>query len=294
MKIVKKAGKKIFEIITLISPKFSVILLYTYRMHEFPNLKNPVTLNEKLTKLKLSYKDNMLISKCADKYEVREYLKEKKMENILNELYFVSDTVEDIDFSKLPSKFVLKCTHGSGYNIVCHDKNNFDIEKSKTKLNKWLKEKYGLASTELHYLNIKPRIICEKNLSDENGNLPADYKFYCSRGKVTGVLVCTDRDLKTHTKKTNFYDLKWNELPYIKDEYRGTKKLKKPKNFNEMIKYAEKLSEDFDFVRVDFYSDDKKIIFGELTFTPDCSCATYYNKYGDTELGKMLDLEKIK
>ncbi len=285
---IKIFGKKIFSCISKISPTLSCKILFIIRTREIPNLKNPQTFNEKLTKLKLSYKDNKLISKCTDKYEVREFIKSKKMGNILNKLYFVWDSVEDIDFNKLPDKFVLKCTHGSGYNIVCDDKNKFDINIAKNKLNRWLKEKYGLATSELHYLNIKPRIICEKNLCDKNGKLPIDYKFYCSEGKIMGVFVCTERNLETHTKKSNFYDLKWNELPYLKEEYRGTKKIEKPKNLDKMIKYAEKLSEDFKFVRVDFYSDNGKVIFGELTFTPDCSCANYYSKIGNIELGKML------
>lgn len=140
---------------------------------------------------------------------------------------------------------------------------------------------------ELHYLNIKPRIICEKYLCDETGKMPIDYKLYCIDGKVVGILVCTERT-KGHVMKQNFYDINWNELMYIKDEYRNKQKIEKPKNLDLMIKYAEILSKDFKFVRVDFYNDDGKIIFGELTFTPACCCNAKYSKEGNLELGQKL------
>ncbi len=284
-KIIKPIAVKIFEIITRISPKFSAILLFIYKTHKKPNLKNPKTFNEKTTKLKLTYKDNMLVSQCADKYGVREYIKSKGLENILNELYLVCDTPEEIDFSKLPDKFALKCTHGCGYNIICDDKNKLNIEKAKKKLKKWLKEKCGLASTELQYLNIKPRIICEKYLCTEKGKLPLDYKIYCFKGKPECILVCSEREKKL---KLSYYDLNWKRLEYETECWSAQKDIDKPKNLEKMLDYASKLSEDFEFVRVDFYNDEGKIIFGELTFTPAACCAPYYTEKANIELGKLM------
>lgn len=286
--MIKKIGKKFFEILTKISPKFSSCVLYFMRTKEIPNLKNPKNFNEKTTALKLSYANNELISKCADKYEVREYVKEKGLEKILNELYFVYDNVDDIDFNKLPNKFALKCTHGCAYNVICEDKKLLDIEKTKRKLRKYMQERYGLATGELHYLNIKPRIICEKYLCDKDGKMPIDYKLYCIDGKVVGILVCTEREEGTHIMKQNFYDTNWEELIYIKDKYRSKEKIEKPQNLDLMIKYAEILSKDFKFVRVDFYNENGKIIFGELTFTPACCCNPKYSKQGNLELGQKI------
>lgn len=283
--MIKKIGKKFFEILTKISPKFSAIVLYIYRTKEIPNLKNPQNFNEKMTNLKLSYKSNELISKCSDKYEVREYVKSKGLENILNELYFVCDNVDEIDFEKLPNKFALKCTHGCAYNVICENKETLNTEETKKKLRSYLKEKYGLATQELHYLNINPRIICEKFLQGENGKLPIDYKIYCINGNAEGILVCSERKEKL---KINFYDINWNELMYIKDKYRNKNKIEKPENLEQMIKYAEILSRDFKFVRVDLYNDNGKIIFGELTFTPACCCAPYYSSIGNKMLGEMI------
>ena len=283
--MIKKIGKKVFEIMTIISPKLSTIILYIYKTKEIPHLKNPKNFNEKMTNLKIKYGKSDLVAKCADKYEVRNFVKEKGLENILNELYFVYDTVEEIDFTKLPNQFALKCTHGCGYNIICDNKDTLNIKKVKQELKKYMREKCGLATTELHYLKIKPRLICEKNLCNEIGKLPIDYKIYCFHGKAKCILVCSERDTGL---KLSYYDLNWKRLKYEKESWSAKEKIEMPKNLNKMIEYAEVLSKDFEFVRVDFYNDNGKIIFGELTFTPACCCAPYYSKIGNEELGKLL------
>lgn len=283
--MIKKIGKKFFEILTKISPKFSTTILYILRTKEIPNLKNPKNFNEKTTMLKLSYANNDLVSKCSDKYAVREYVEKKGLGKILNDLYYVYNKVEDIDFNKLPNQFALKCTHGCAYNIICEDKSKLNEKKAKDKLNKYMKEKYGLATGELHYLNIKPRIICEKYLETKDGKMPIDYKLYCIDGKVVGILVCSEREKEL---RRNFFDTNWNELMYIKDKYRNKNNIEKPKGLDEMIKYAEILSKDFKFVRVDLYDQDGKILFGELTFTPACCCNKIYNKKGNLELGQKI------
>ena len=279
-------GKRFFEIITKISPKFSCKLLYFIRTKEIPNLKNPKNFNEKTTWLKLyEYSNNPLVIKCADKYDVREYVEDKGHKEILNELYGVYDNFDDINFDKLPNKFALKCTHGCAYNIICCYKSKFNKKEARKKVNKWMNEKYGYATTELHYTKIKPKIIIEKYLCDDNSKMPLDYKFYCFNGKVKCILVCSERDTNL---KLSYYDLNWNRIDYEKESWSSNVDIKKPKKLEEMIKISEHLSKDFPYVRVDLYNDNGNIIFGELTFTPACCCAPYYNKKGNEELGEML------
>lgn len=147
--MIKKIGKKFFELLTKISPKFSTIILYIMRTKQIPNLKHPKNFNEKTTVLKLSYADNELISKCSDKYEVRKYVEDKGLGYLLNELYDVYDNVKDINFDKLPNQFALKCTHGCAYNIICDDKTKLNKEEAIKKLNHYMKEKYGLATRRI-------------------------------------------------------------------------------------------------------------------------------------------------
>ncbi len=290
-RMIKETGKKLLSTSGKLMPNFNAKMLFFARTHEWPNLKNPETFNEKTTWLKLNnYNNNELVSKCADKYSVRDYVKAKGCEEILNDLYGVYNNFDEIDFDKLPNNFALKCVHGCAYNIIVKDKSEFDKDAARKKVNKWQKEKYGYATTELHYTKIKPRIIIEKYLCDKNGEMPVDYKFYCMEGKVKCVLVCSERN--GHEVKLSFYDTDWKRLSYEKKSWSSKKNIEKPKNLNKMIKYAEKLSQDFPFVRVDLYNDNGKIIFGELTFTPACCCNQAYSKYGDTELGKILEIQK--
>lgn len=284
--MIKKIGKKFFEMLTRISPKLSTIILYILRTKEIPNLKNPQNFNEKMTKLKLeNYNKNEKVSILADKYEVRKYVEEKGYKNMLNELYGVYDNVEQIDFEGLPKKFAIKCTHGCAYNVICKDKEKLNIEDTKNKINKWMREKYGYATQELHYTKIKPRIIIEKYLCDENDKMPIDYKIYCFNGKAKCILVCSERDEKL---KLSYYDLDWNRENFEKKNWSSKKEILKPDNLNEMIECAEKLSEGFPFVRVDLYDKDDKIVFGELTFTPACCCAPYYSNEGNNILGTFM------
>ena len=155
-----------------------------------------------------------------------------------------------------------------------------------------MREKYGLATTELHYLKIKPKVYIEEYLCDEDDKMPNDYKFYCFDGKPQVILTCSDRD--SGRVKLNYYDLEWNELSYCKEKWRNPNGVEKPENLKEMIDVAAKLSQGFKFVRVDLYDRNGKILFGELTFTPACCCAPYYSRLGDIELGKLLNINNDK
>lgn len=286
--ILKNIAKWILIGITKRSPEAGAKILYTIKTKSFPHLKNPRNFNDKLTYLKLNYYNNdERIPGLVDKYEVRDYIEKIGCEELLNKLYGVYDSPDEIDFDKLPEKFVLKCTHGCGFNIICNDKQNLNIKKTNERLNKWLRETYGYATQELQYLKIKPRIIAEKNLCDEKGLMPKDYKFFCFDGEPKCIQVISDRD---STYKSNFYDLSWKELDYVKGKRVSHTKQEKPENLEEMLIYAKKLSKGFKFVRVDLYNQNNKIIFGELTFTPYCGHSPYYNKKGNTELGEMLKI----
>ncbi len=289
-KIKKRFQSIIISILSHFSIKLSSQLLYLWTKNEKLDLNNPKKFNEKLMWLKIyRYSNNKQIFKCSDKYQMRQYVQQKtKNEDLLVKLYGVYDKVEDIEWSKFPNKFVIKCTHGCGFNIVCTDKNKFNIEMAKKNLKKWLKMKFGYKTAETHYTHIKPKIICEKFIESQN-ILPIDYKFYCFNGIPKVVLVCTDR---ATARKADFFDLDWNEL-ILRDDNTNTKdakqKIKKPNSFNEMIRYASILSKDFEFVRVDFYEENEKPIVSELTYTP-AACLAYYSKTGDEYLSNLLNL----
>jgi hypothetical protein len=276
-----------------IIPQILTIKLYYYiSMGITPDFENPRNFNEKLQWLKVYYRDPLYV-KCADKYSVREYVKQQGLADILNDLYAVYDNAEDINFDELPNRFAMKCVHGCGSNLICEDKSLIDQDKVRRQFNIWMKKKIGNISGEYHYNYIKPRIIVEKNLSTEDGTLPLDYKFYCFNGTPRCVCVYADRDLITKSTKRCFFDENWQPLNFCTPEYEThANRFQKPDNLKLMFDIARKLSEPFPFVRVDLYEVEGKVIFGELTFTPTGGRGKAYTKACNEEFGSLLVLPK--
>jgi len=211
--------------------------------------------------LKLNWRDELL-TQCADKYRVREYVAFHCPELKLNELYGVFDKIEDINIDQLPASFVLKVNHGSGLNIFCLNKKDFDWGKTRKLLKLYIKSNYYYLGREWAYKNIVPKVLCEKYL-EEDGKTPVDYKFFCFNGEVKYFTVDNDR-FGDH--RENFYNLNWE--PYnLKSTYpKSSEEIKKPDCFAEMVKIVKKLSQGLIFVRIDLCFIRNTIYFGEMTF----------------------------
>ncbi len=255
------------------------------------NLDNPQTFNEKIQWMKL-YDSTPLKTQLADKYLVRDWVKEKIGEEYLIPLLGVWENFADIDFDKLPDKFVLKTNHGSAWNIIVTDKNKLNKQDAKRKFDEWLHTNFAYkAGLELHYKNIKPLIIAEKYIETDDGDLK-DYKFLCFNGEVKYIWVDKDR-YSGH--KRNLYDIDWNLLPQKISEGRlwsNFKNCNKPKNFEKMLEFAKILSKNLAFVRVDFYENKNKLYFGELTFTSASGVHIFTPSSFNLELGQLIDLTK--
>lgn len=292
--------RKIKYILFSINTRLGTIIVYRIVMGYFPNLKVPLTFNEKIQWLKLNEYSKNIYKICADKYLVRDFIKQNGCEGILNELIGVYESPLEINFKKLPNQFVLKLSCGSGYNIICRNKKELNEKEIINKIIKWLKMDLEKVSGEPQTKVEKKYIVVEKYLGNAKKKLPSDYKFFCFNGKVKYIMFCDERE----TGKPNFYffDLKWKLLDFsLEAEKILENKIEKPKNLSTMIKYAEKLSQKFYFVRVDLYNIDENIIFGELTFTPSGGLdkdLKYYSKSKqetvDEILGKELNLPLLK
>ena len=233
------------------------------------NTKNPTTLNEKLQWLKFNYRFP-LQSIVSDKLLVRDYVAEKIGAEYLIPLLGTWENYDDVDFDKLPEKFVLKCNHDSGGLVVCTDKSKLDHKEARNRVEKSLKSNFFYIGREYQYRNIKPRIICEQFISD-NGKVPMDYKIYCFNGKPDVILVCKDRfSDNTHRASYLYFDQEWRFQPLNKgDETLTEVDVPKPKNLDRMIEIAKDLSKDFLFARIDLYNIDGQIYFGEITLSPN-------------------------
>lgn len=255
------------------------------------NVDNPKTFDEKIQWLKLYYSTPNR-TRLADKYLVREWIKDKIGEKYLIPLLGAYDNFRDIDFDKLPNQFVIKCNHGSGYNIIVKDKSKFDIQDAKKKINKWMKENFAFQSgVELQYMNMKPKIIIEKFIENKSKNDLYDYKFYCFNGVPEYVQFISDRN--GHDIKMSFYDMDWKKQSFY-NNYQFDPSIKPcPESFAEMKKLASILSKGISYVRVDLYQlDDGSIYFGEMTFSPASGSMVWSSSDIDMKLGSMIELPK--
>lgn len=255
------------------NPKNILRLRYWLWTHKLMSFSRPTNLQQYTLAEMIKTKDDpellKLYAKSADKYAVREIVKEKYGEEIIPKLLGVWEKAEDIDFDALPDSFVLKTNNGCGTNIIVRDKARLDREDARTKLTKWLKLPYGELSGQIHYAAIPPRIIAEELLKQEGSDgLPNDYKFFCFDGEPQFILYYEGRQVNGHITYNKVMDLDWNEvkgvvnLPSMHD-------IPRPASLEKMVDIARKLSKGYKFVRVDLYDINGKPVFGELTFTPD-------------------------
>jgi len=256
-------------------------LLYLKSHGRVLHSRRPRTFNEKLQWYKRYYRDPLMTT-LADKLAVRGYLEANGHGHLLNELYGVYDRPEEIDFDRLPERFVLKATHGSNMNIICRDRRRLDQEKSRTEMRNWLATDYYLSGRQWCYKGIRPRLICEKFLENEEFGELLDYKFYCFGGKPEFLWVCSGR-YGAGGVKYNAYDMDWRRIRVFKGKPGSELDIQKPAGFEAMVAVARDLCGKFPFIRVDLYSVAGRLVFGEFTFYPDSGTVPFtpdrYNYY---------------
>lgn len=264
------------------------------------NLDNPQDINEKISWLEL-YSDTSLWTRCTDKYSVRGYVKECGLEEILVKLYGKWDKAENIEWDKLPNKFVLKTNNGSGTVLIVDDKTKLDINETMVQFGKMLHQNDAIPTTEFHYQGIKPCIIAEELLiADEEEKQwtksIVDYKIWCFNGVVDSIWTCTNRDHEG--TDVALFDREWKYRPeasVFNNHYREQKHLTpKPVCLDEMIRVAEILSKPFPVVRVDLYAIKGKVYFGELTFTSLGGTMNFYTDQELLRMGQKIDLSDVK
>lgn len=270
-------------------PRLYVKIQYKYVTGKKLNLKSPSSFTEKLQKLRLDvYPKSKEVIRCAGRVGARQYVEEKGYGSLLIPCLGIYQNFDDIDFDSLPSSFVLKCSHASGWNEIVFDKKKWDKEASRKRFNKWLKKDYGKLTVEPHYSPIKHEIIIEK-LFLEDGALPIEYKIHCFNGKAKNLYVVSGRG-----EDIRYTQLYINWTPFDESQFNGWKKAdilpKKPANFDKMVKICEDLSKNFPFVRVDLYSINGAIYFSEMTFTPAKGTLRFDDPVADKIMGEWLSI----
>lgn len=267
--------------------KVYIKLIYKIEFGKKLNLKNPQTFNEKMNYLKI-YDRNLKYSSLADKKLVKEYVSNLIGDEYVIETYNSWTNTDVMNIDDLPDEFVLKCNHDSNGVIICRDKNNFDLDEAKRRLEKSLKKNYYYQLREWPYKNIKPQIIAEKFIEDTDSDDLRDYKFLCFNGEPKYVYVTVKND----NIYENYYDLNFNVVDINHGFPRHVPEFKKPKNFNKMIEIVKRLSYGIPFIRIDLHNVNGKIYFGEFTFYDWGAMRPYINEDIDLKLGNMLDIKK--
>jgi len=265
---------------------------YEYFSGKKLNLDDPQEFNAKIEWYKVYYRPKIL-TRLADKYEVRSYVEEKIGAQYLNELYGVYDNGNDINFESLPDQFIVKANHTNSQNLIVKNKKALNKKKAIKLFNKWLsKNQYYKKGQEWAYKDIKPKLVIERFLKENDRNTLVDYKFYCFDGKPKFIDVHMDRE---DDHKQGCFDLDFNLLPFGKSKNYKTipSDIEKPSNLPEMVNLVEKLADKLPFVRVDFYSVNGKSIFGEMTFYPADARKDFYPDEYNKIIGDYFKLPKL-
>lgn len=261
------------------SKKKFVSDLYQQQLGKSANLDSPTSFTEKQNATKLNKKALSQYYKYADKHLVETYVVDKIGPEYIIPKYIHVKKLTISDLKKLPNQFVLKATNGSGTNYIVEDKRKEDLQEIVKYINRLLKLKYGYLWGEFYYNKIKPSIIAEKLLLDEKGNIPDDLKCFCfiDNAGTRRKILYQERVIGDERHRIMF-DEHWRPVNYnINNFSKLNINIKKPKNYKKILKVIDKLSEDFNFVRVDLFLLGDKIYFGELTFVPTAGYVQFAN-----------------
>ena len=251
------------------------------------DIRHPQTFTETIQWMKI-YDSSFLKAYCADKITLHDYSIKKLGYDLCIPLLATYENPADINWDNLPNQFVIKCNHGSGYNIIVTDKNKIDKIKVIEQLNSWLKTDYGTIGYELHYNLIHKKVLIEEYKANDGQPDLIDYKLFCFNGVPKFWQVITDR---SHNEHISHYDMNWQYSPvYDWKKYDSINNIPKPSHYDMMVDVANILNKDFNFVRVDFYIINDTVFLGELTFTPADGYQTFKFNNADLLIGNFLSL----
>jgi len=259
-------------------------LQYLWRLRRWPDLRNPQSFNEQIQWIKLFHRDP-LMKLCSDKWTVRDYVEEAGCGRLLIPLLGVYDKPEEVPFEELPSRFVLKVSHGSGMNILCRDKASLDRAKTSADISRWMKADFAKVGREWAYTGVVPRIVCEEFLAGEDGEPPADYKVHCFAGEPRFIQVDYARFVR-HTRA--LYTPEWKRIACRLEYALEKNDYPPPGTLPDMLDASRLLAKPFPYVRVDLYDLRGRLYFGELTFYHGKGVERFTPSRYDRDFGKWL------
>ncbi len=254
----------------------------------YPNIFRPRSFSEKIQHRKI-FDRRPIMATLADKYAVRDFVRQRLGDAVLTQVYHVTADPRDIPLASLPDSFVLKPTHGCGWLEIVRDKSSVDVLHLQRQCADWLSRNFFYVAGEWVYKTIPPRLMFEELLDDGTGEVPYDYKFFVFDGRVAFVSVDIDR-FGDHRR--NMYDRDWNKLNFGFQRSCSDKPIDRPAKLDEMIRCAETLCSGFDFLRIDMYCVKDRIVFGEVTTTPASGLEPFWPGGTDRWIGDLWTMKR--
>ncbi len=239
----------------------------------YPNLAQPSLFTEKVTARKL-FDRRPIMSQLADKLFAREFAAGRIGAGHLPKLHMVCERFAEIDFDRLPDKFVIKANHGTHWVLLVDDKAALDRDAARKTVNCWLRTNYYVNSREYFYRDVKPRIMIEELLEEPSGVPVNEYRFFCFDGVAKFLSVHRQNALNGARTQTRFtrarerLPLPVNLPAAPADAPPHFADTDFPANMEQMFEIADTLAQGFDFIRVDLYNPGGRILFGEMTSLP--------------------------
>lgn len=275
--------KTFAPIVDLLPERLRIELVFFYKHRKKLNLNPPISFNEKINWRKI-FDRNPKFCELADKLAVKPYVETFAIDVVVPKVLWQGDTLEDlVHFSNLPKNYVIKANNGSGTNYIVRNGEHLDVQKLRKLESEWRSVNIGETFVEWGYSNIPIKFFVEEFLDFEK-DVPTDYKFWVFSGKVHYIQVDADRFVN---HQRSFYDTSWNKLPFLLTYPDICYDVSKPNNLTDMIKIAEVLSGEADFLRVDLYSDGNNVYFGEITIYPGSGYERFQPKSYDLIVGKL-------
>ena len=250
-----------------------------------PDLVHPRLFSDKV-QWRMLYDRRPLLQVCSDRMKTRDYVAAKGGADYLVPLLGVFDRPDQVPWDELPPPYVVKATHGCGWNIIVRDPGEVKPELFERTLEGWLKTNYYHVNWEWSYKHVPRRIIVERFIGQE-GKLPQDFKVHCFDGEPRAIAVCYDRSRPA--ERWVWRDPEWNVLDVFHRVYTAGPPTPPPAGLVDMIWLARAVSRDFDYIRVDMYCVDDHVYLGELTPTQSAG-KRVFSDAPETWLGSLWHL----
>lgn len=274
--------KLIFERVGRVIPSRALVLVhFVYKNRYWPSLGSPRTFNERITDYKLNCRD-ALLAYTADKYLARDYVRSRVGDRYLSKVMQNWSDPDEVDVSGIEPPFIIKGSHGCGFNLPIQSE--ADKKNVKFSAKRWQNINYYWYRREWAYRYLKPRFFAEEWLGGGE-TPPTDYKFFVSKGTVRAVQVDLERTSR-HQRALMTSNWEMLDITYVYPQPNTIPR--KPDHLDEMIKVAETLGEEFEFVRVDLYDLGERVVFGELTHYPQSGSGPFGSKEEDLRFGRLI------